>query len=66
MPRGPIYLGVAIGAVTALGILAALPLGSPSPQADPSTGPVLSECDGTLKELVVQYIPGAGESVAPI
>ncbi|MCY2929766.1 MAG: hypothetical protein NTV86_09790 [Planctomycetota bacterium] len=66
MPRGPVYLGVAIGAAAAIGILAAWPLGRPAAALDPPTGAVLSECDGPLSELVIQYIPEAAATVAPI
>ena len=54
-----IFLGLLIGAA----ILALT--GSPG-RSLPSSGPILSECDGHLRELVLHYEPAAKAIVSPI
>ncbi|MCX6922877.1 MAG: hypothetical protein NT154_06655 [Verrucomicrobia bacterium] len=56
-------LGVIIGLVSGTAILSLT--GSPEPRPIPS-GPILSECDGHLRELVLQYEAAAKAIVAPV
>lgn len=56
-------VGVIIGLVAGGGILALT--GGPGRGPLPS-GPILSECDGHLHELVVHYVPSAKAIVAPV
>ena len=63
MPRWQTMVGVVIGLLAGGAILALT--GSPGRGPLPS-GPILSECDGHLNELVLQYEPAAKAIVAPI
>ena len=63
MFRWQTLLGVIIGLLAASAILALT--GSPERRPFPS-GPILSECDGHLRELVLQYEPAAKPIVAPV
>jgi hypothetical protein len=63
MFRWQIALGAAIGMVVGFVVLA-LTGGRPNQAA--ATGPILSECDGRMRELVVQYEPSAREIVAAV
>jgi hypothetical protein len=55
-------LGVVIGLAGASAILAFVdPARGPRP-----SGPILSECDGRIRELVIQYDPAAKDMVAPV
>jgi hypothetical protein len=57
-----VLLGVALGLAVSAGILW-LRAGGNRPE--PTTGPVLSECDGALRRLVIHYTEGADEVVMP-
>ena len=63
MFRWQTIVGVIIGLVAGSGILALT--GGPARGPLPS-GPILSECDGHLRELVLHYVPSAKEIVAPV
>jgi hypothetical protein len=63
MFRWQTLLGVMLGLVGGAGILALT--GSPVRRAVPC-GPILSECDGHLREMVLHYEPAAKAVVAPI
>jgi hypothetical protein len=63
MFRWQTIVGVIIGLVVAGGILSLT--GGPERGPLPS-GPILSECDGHLRELVLHYVPSAKEIVAPV
>jgi hypothetical protein len=63
MFRWQTLIGVIIGLLVGTAILALT--GSPERRPVPS-GPILSECDGHLHELVLQYEPAARAIVAPI
>ncbi len=56
-------VGVAIGLVAGGAILALT--GGPT-RGPVASGPILSECDGHLRELVLHYEPSAKEIVAPV
>lgn len=56
-------VGIIIGLVAGGAILALT--GTPERRPFPS-GPILSECDGHLRELVLQYVPAAKPIVAPV
>ncbi len=63
MPRWPTTTGIIIGLLLGTAILALS--GSPERRSAPS-GPILSECDGHLRELALQYEPAARSVVAPV
>ena len=63
MLRWPTLLGILLGLLAASAILALT--GTPEHRPLPS-GPILSECDGHLRELVLQYEPAAKPIVAPV
>ena len=63
MFRWQTALGAVVGLAAGFAILA-LTGGSPKGTAD--SGPILSECDGRMRELVVQYEPSAREVVAAV
>ena len=63
MLRWQTLVGILIGLLAAGSILALT--GSPERRPPPS-GPILSECDGHLRELVLQYEPAAKDIVAPV
>lgn len=52
-------LGVAIGLGLAVAILSL----TGGPRAEPARGPLLSDCDGALRSLVIQYVPDGGPIV---
>jgi hypothetical protein len=56
-------VGVVLGLAAGLGILALT--GGPGQKFAPS-GPILSECDGRLRELVIHFEPAAGDIVATV
>lgn len=62
MIRLQTMLGIVIGAISAILVLTAVDEGG---KKLPSTGPILSECDGHIAELVIQYEPSAREIVGP-
>ena len=66
MSRGPVLLGGGIGLVLAVLILASPRAGRPLPQARPPTGWILSDCDGPIRELVIQYVPSGAAVVSPV
>ena len=71
-----IYVAPAPAAVAQDEVLAGVQIGGPSgailsltgsPQPHlPASGPILSECDGHLRDLVLHYEPGAKPVVAPV
>src|ERR1039458_3259638 len=61
MCRWQTALGGVVGGVAGLAVLA---LTGNSPNG--TSGPILSECDGRMRELVVQYEPSAREVVAAV
>ncbi len=63
MLRWPHLLGAALGVVAGTVFLAVLENHTHRLQA---SGPIISECDGRLRELVVHYDPGASNMVAPV
>ncbi|MBN2507902.1 MAG: hypothetical protein JXQ71_14540 [Verrucomicrobia bacterium] len=63
-PRWPTAADVAIG--MAAGIVILRLIGSPPDGARRPSGPILSECDGHLRELVVHYEPSARDMVTPV
>lgn len=52
-------LGVTIG----LGLAAAILSLTGGPRAEPARGPLLSDCDGALRSLVIQHVPDGGPIV---
>ncbi|MCG3183701.1 MAG: hypothetical protein ICCCNLDF_01809 [Planctomycetes bacterium] len=54
-------LGVILGLIAAL---LAMPLLKSTPRAETTVGPVLSDCDGEIRELVIQYTSDSAEIVA--
>ena len=63
MFRWQTLIGAIIGLAAGSAIVAST--GSPERRTAPS-GPILSECDGHLRELVLQYEPGARDIVTPV
>ncbi|MGD1083765.1 MAG: hypothetical protein ABSA47_03330 [Verrucomicrobiota bacterium] len=63
MLRWQTRLGAVIGVVVGFAVLALTRGGSNKMTA---SGPILSECDGRMRELVVQYEPSAKEVVAAV
>ena len=63
MFRWQTLTGILLGLLLGFGILALI--GTPAKRVVPS-GPILSECDGHLRELVLQYEPSAKEICAPV
>lgn len=55
-------LGVILGLVA--GFIVMPLLYDESARAEPTVGPILSDCDGALRELVIQYTPDSAEIVA--
>ncbi len=64
MFRWQTCVGVAIGLVTGAVIL--ILTGGGERRTSPLSGPILSECDGHLRELVIHYEPSAKEIVTPV
>jgi len=62
MRRFPQILGIAIGLCAAVIVISTI---SGKQNTTSSSAPVMSECDGDLKELVIQYVRGAG-AVLPV
>jgi hypothetical protein len=58
-------LGVALGLAASAVVLAILP-GGGSGDGRREHGRLLSECDGTIRELVIHYVPDAADAIAPI
>ena len=63
MFRWQTLTGILLGLLLGFGILALI--GTPGRRVVPS-GPILSECDGHLRELVLQYEPSAKAICAPV
>ncbi|MGA3182916.1 MAG: hypothetical protein ABSF38_21555 [Verrucomicrobiota bacterium] len=63
MFRWQTALGAVIGLVAGFAVLA---LTDHSPNQATASGPILSECDGRMRELVIQYEPSAREMVAAV
>jgi hypothetical protein len=63
MLRWQTVLGVILGLLTASAVLS---LTGNTLKRRPESGPILSECDGRLRELVVQYEPSAKPMVAAV
>ena len=63
MFRWQTALGAVIGLAAGLAVLA---LTSGNPNRAAASGPILSECDGRMREVVVQYEPSAREVVAAV
>ena len=61
MAHLPKLIGVVIGLCLAAGVTAMTERGWPS--AESATGPLLSECDGAIRELVIQYTSEAAPIV---
>jgi hypothetical protein len=64
MLRWQTLVGVALGLVAGLAILTLT--GGSRGRTAPSSGPILSECDGHLRELVIHYEPSAKAIVAAV
>jgi N-dimethylarginine dimethylaminohydrolase len=58
-----VLFGVVLGLATSMGLLA-VDHGSVGKVPQPS-GPLLSDCDGTLRQLVIHYTPEAADIVVP-
>lgn len=56
-------MGVALGLLAGAAILS---IGGGGAKTPPPTGPILSECDGQLGELVIHYEPSAKASAVPV
>lgn len=65
MPRWQSVVGVALGLLVGVVILTLAGGGGGKPMPPPA-GPILSECDGQLSELVMHYEPSARDSVVPV
>ena len=63
MFRWQVLVGGALGVLGGLSVLSLAGNGEHRPQA---SGPILSECDGHLRELVMHYEPAASEIVLPV
>jgi len=55
-----VRIGVALGLVLALLVAA---FDGSVPESRPDHGPVLSDCDGAIRSLAIQYVPGAAPIV---
>ncbi|HEX5270604.1 MAG TPA: hypothetical protein VFW33_08970 [Gemmataceae bacterium] len=62
--RFHVLLGATLGLAVAVAVLS-LYDGGRGRAGDPSAGPLLSECDGALRRLVIQYAAGADDAVLP-
>jgi len=60
-----VILGCVLGLVLAAGVLGLVQPGG-GRRVGPAPGPVLSDCDGAIGELVIQYAAAAAEIVAPV
>ena len=65
MRRGPVLVGVVLGLLLAVGVIALHYGNRTASPALPIGGPVLSDCDGALREVVIQYVASAGDIVSP-
>ncbi|MEI6654691.1 MAG: hypothetical protein WCP45_07990 [Verrucomicrobiota bacterium] len=65
MPRWQTVAGVALGLLVGAAVLTLTGGGGGKPLPPPA-GPILSECDGQLSELVIHYVPSAKASVVPV
>ena len=63
--RRPILLGLILGSICAAVILG-LAGGGPRAGQMHKAGPVLSDCDGTIRELVIHYLSAAKDIAAPV
>ena len=63
-PRYRILLGVSIGLVASLVVLCVYRGGDGGPPGADG-GPLLSDCDGAIRQLVIHYVDDAGEIVTP-
>ena len=59
-----VLLGVALGLAVSMGLLS-LDRGSAGKSPHPVNGPLLGDCDGTLRQLVIHYTPEAADVVLP-
>jgi hypothetical protein len=66
MSRRLVLLGAGIGVALGVVILALLGPDKSLPRDDPPAGPILSDCDGQVRELVIQYVPAAAAIVSPV
>src|SRR3989442_9468004 len=62
MLRLPPILGISLGLTCAAIVLSSMGGRQSAPQPP---GAMISECDGALREIVIQYVPGA-ENVVPV
>lgn len=65
MLRWQTLVGVALGLAAGAAILS-IPGGGGRKRLPPPSGPILSECDGRLAELVIHYEPSAKAAVVPV
>jgi hypothetical protein len=63
-PRWQTVVGIPLGVVIGFAIHAMLD--RPDRNGTWSNGPILSECDGHLRELVIHYEPGARDAAGPV
>jgi len=64
MKRRATLLGIAIGLSAAVVVLSLLTGGQG--RREPATGPILSDADGPIRELVIHYVSGAAEVSGPV
>ncbi len=64
-PARSVWPGVFIGLVLGVAILLALERGRTPPPRWPEAGPLLSDCDGRMTELVIQYLSPSADICAP-
>ncbi|MHB1034390.1 MAG: agmatine deiminase family protein [Pirellulales bacterium] len=62
--RYQVALGVSLGLAASLVVLSLHERGE-GMLAEPATAPLLSECDGALRQLVLHYAAGAAETLVP-
>ena len=65
MHRGPVLLGVICGLAAAAGVLSLVGTGPTPPPVNPH-GPILADCGGPIRELVIQYTTDSAEIVLPV
>ncbi len=65
MLRWQTLVGVALG-LAAGAVILSIPGGGGRKKLPPPSGPILSECDGRLAELVIHYEPSAKAAVVPV
>lgn len=59
------WLGVLIGLAVAAAVLVFVERGKKPPPRWPEAGPLLSDCDGQMRELVIQYTARSAKIAAP-